>query len=539
MLKTMRRAGFVILLLLAAVTASAQQQYMVPMLDGTELMTVVYLPSSGEPPWPAVLQRTPYPRSGGGKQWTRQGIAYVEQSVRGRFGSEGEYRPFADDGWAGHRDGAVTVEWVRSRPWCDSRVGTMGGSATAITSILLAGASPSVTCQVMQDGGSDFAHDFVYQGGVFRKALGEGWLRGGVRMPGYVAVWQGQLPTSPYWHDYDADARAPWITAPGLHVGGWWDIFAANTVEHFVQRQNHGGKGARGNQKLVMRPTAHGGWRDQSLQFPPNYDAFKVTPYRIRWYRHWLTGEANGIMDEPAVTYYTVGDDRAFDGPGWEWRTADQWPPFPGEPTPYYLAPEKALAVNAPAQSELSFTFDPENPVPTVGGANLVLPYGPHDQRPVSGRPDVLRFETPAFAAPMEVTGNVRVRLFVSSDAPDTDFTAKLVDVYPPEDGREILIMDSIQRVKYRDEGSAAVPPLQPGQVVPIEIKLGPTSWVFNTGHRVGLHISSSNFPRFEINPNTGDDFPGPDVTPRKATNTVHLGPEHPSAILLPCRKDR
>jgi len=518
-------------------SVQAQQTHMMPMPDGVKLVTVVHLPSKGGPSWPAILERTPYPRAKRASGWTDRGIALVEQSVRGRFGSEGVYRPFADEGWGCNQDGAATVKWIREQEWCNGRVGTYGGSAPGIISALLAGSGEPLDCQIIQDAGSDFADHLAYQGGVFRKSLVEGWLKLGVQSPEYADVWKAQPPSSPYWQEYDSEARAALITAPGLHVGGWWDIFARGTLQFFIARQHHGGEGARGNQKLVMRPTGHGPWGMQTLRFPENYDEFRVTPYRLRFAEFWLCGVDNGIMDEPAVTYYTVGDDTDFSGPGWEWRTADKWPPFPTNETAYYLLENGTLSVEKPVseQNRLTFTYDPNNPVPTLGGQNLTIAYGPHDQRPVSDRPDVLKFMTPSLHAPLETTGHFEVRLYVASDAPDTDFTAKLVDVYPAGDEREILMLDSIQRLKYRNGYDKPMPPLEPGEVVLVKIDLGHISWIFNTGHRIGLQISSSNYPRFEKNPNSGDEFPT-EENMRLAHNTVYMSKTYPSALVLPVR---
>jgi hypothetical protein len=181
--------------------------------------------------------------------------------------------------------------------------------------------------------------------------------------------------------------------------------------------------------------------------------------------------------------------------------------------------------------------YDPAQPFPTHGGANLLLPAGPFDQRTVNeGRTDLLKFATAPLERPIEVTGRVRVVLYVSSDAPDTDFTAKLVDVFPAGDDREILMLDNIRRVKYRSGFEAPAPLLvSPDQVVTIEIDLWSISWIYNTGHRIGLQISSSNYPRFEKNPNTGDDFPKEDNL-RVAHNMVHTGKNRPSALFLPLR---
>jgi len=522
-----------------ALAAASSQECLVPMSDGTKLVTVVYTPETGGPQWPAILERTPYPRGQSDSGWNALGIVYVAQSVRGRFGSEGTYRPFADDGWGEHQDGGDAVEWILEQPWCSGKLGTFGGSAPGLISALLSPATTKLSCQIIQEACSNFPKYLTYQGGVFRKSLVEGWLDAGVQMPDYAAVWKSHPPSSPFMRFYNADAVAERITAPGLHVGGWWDIFASGTIDEFLRRQYHGGEGARGNQKLVMRPSAHGSWGNQDLKFPANYEEFRVTPYRKRFAQYWLCGIENGIKNEPAVHYYTVGDDRAFSGPGWEWRTSETWPPFPIDPTPYYVHGNSTLSLERPSEKSASrtFAFDPQNPVPTLGGQNLTIAYGPYDQRPISSRSDVLAFVSQPLEAPLETTGHFSVELYVSSDASDTDFTAKLVDVYPPDDGREILMLDNIVRARYRNGNDEPAPPLTPGDVVRIRFDLGDISWIFNAKHRIGVQISSSNYPRFEANPNNGQEFPSAEIPSRIAHNAVFMDRAHPSAIMLPVRK--
>ena len=278
----------------------------------------------------------------------------------------------------------------------------------------------------------------------------------------------------------------------------------------------------------------HGVKRDPGdVTLAENFDDVDFNKYTQRFFRYWLLGEQNGIMDEPAVQYYTVGDLSDPDAPGNEWRTASDWPPFPTKATPFYLSPDGALHAEQVADSPggLTLMYDPANPVPSLGGATLLHKPGVYDQRPVSDRPDVLKFATEPLSAPLEITGRVTVRLYVSTDARDTDFTAKLLDIYP--DGREILMLDGIQRLKFR-HGCELPDYLLPGEIAEIEIDLWSISLIFNTGHRIGLHVSSSNFPRFEVNPNTGKDFPVEGEPMAVAANTVYTGVRHPSALILP-----
>jgi len=524
------------------------------MSDGVKLATDVYVPAEGGPGFPVILVRSTYGRGlKEAKVFNERGYAVVVQDVRGRGESEGEKHVFYPDGWRpDQHDGKDTVAWIQQQPWCNGKIGTYGGSALGITQVLLGPATDGVQFQSIDVAAANFYGDVVYQGGVFRKKLCEGWLTA-IKEPHVIDLWKGHPSYDAFWAYDDATAQAANVTAAAVHIGGWFDIFQKGTINNFLTRQDHGGKGARGNQKLIMRWCGHGPDKSTDYTVPDNKFDLHISQKRNALFEHWLKGEDNGIMEDPAVWYYVLGDDKDPDAPGMEWRTADTWPPFPAIDTAYYLGGDGRLSTEPAAAEhvELTFTYDPADPFPTHGGQNLLLPYGPWDQRTCDeGRTDLLKFATDPLAEPMEIDGNVRVRLFVSTDAPDTDFTAKLVDIFPEGDGREILMLDNIQRVKYRSGFEKPEPLLtSPDQVVEIAIDLWDMSWVFNTGHRIGLRISSSNYPRFEKNPNTGDDFPkrvatkdadtGEDTTRevvRVAHNTVHLGKDHPSILILPVR---
>ena len=507
---------------------------MVPMRDGVRLVTDIYLPG-GESPCPVVLVRSVYGRGFGptwGPTWLNMSMAFVVQDCRGRGDSEGKDMGFLADGWGRDQDGDDTVAWLRAQPWCDGKIGTFGLSALGIVQILAAPSTPWITCQGIGVAPASFYGRLSYQGGAFRKEMMEGWLKG-QKLPHVLELWKSHPTYDEFWRGYDAIAAADRVTAPGVHVGGWWDCFGQGTLEAFMSRQHEGAPGARGNQKLIMGPWLHGPVKKPGdVTMPDNFDDVEFNSYIERFFRYWMLGEQNGIMGEPAVQYYTVGDLADPEAPGNEWRTAGGWPPFPTEATPYYLSPDGSLGAETlpAAPGGLTFAYDPANPAPTLGGATL-FESGIFDQRPVSERPDVLKFATPPLEAPLEITGRVKVRLYVSTDAKDTDFTAKLVDIYP--DGREILMLDGIRRLKFR-HGFEQPDYLAPGEIAEVEIDLWSISLIFNTGHRIGLHVSSSNCPRFEVNPNTGADFPVMGEPMPVAHNTVYMGVRHPSALILP-----
>jgi hypothetical protein len=535
---TIRRLACCLVAIILFIPAAIAGTVMVATPDGAQLATDVHLPQ-GEGPFPVVLIRTPYnkePTAQFAKTFTDRGFACVVQDVRGNFASKGRFMGFADDGWGERQDGKTTLTWIRNQPWCNGKVGTWGPSALGITQVMLGGTGADVTCQFIQVAASNFYDQLAYQGGVFRKNLAEKWLQSRSALH-VVDIWKSHPTYDDFWIGHNAEARAPEVTAPAVHLGGWFDIFAKGTINNFTSRHYHGGKTARGNQILIIGPWPHGiVQKFGELKFPDNFN-FNHRDVLDRFFDHWLKGEDTGIMAEPPVHYYTIGDGDDAHAPGNEWRTAQGWPPFETRPTRYLLAKDGKLTTD-PKQIQndtVSYDYDPKEPCPTHGGANLGLPplkVGPFDQRQVAHRPDVLTFATAPLEKPIEITGALRLKLYVSSSAPDTDFTAKFLDIYP--DGRQILMTDNIQRLKLRN-GLGATDPLPPGAVGELDVDLWMISLIFNKGHRIGVQISSSNYPRFEKNPNTGDDFPVEDHY-QIARNTIHIGPTHPSGLILPVR---
>lgn len=547
-----RRLSAVAILLFLLVPAMAQGQLFggalkpsahvdVAMTDGTKLSTDYYLPEDIGGPYPTILIRSTYGRVPiNPERFTKQGYAVVLQDLRGMGQSEGEAHVFYTDGWrSGLTDGADTVAWVKAQPWCNGKIATYGGSALAMTQMLLAPTTRDVAAQLVEMTPSDFYCDVVYPGGVFRKSLVENWLTG-IGQAHVIDFYKARPYYSEFWSYYNTVEKAGDITAPAIFISGWYDIFQQGTINGFVARELHGGKGAKDKNYLVIKWSSHK--RDVNKDYRHRQNRFDVPISQLRnaFFDYYLRGEKDGLAKFSKVYYYVMGADTPEDAPGNEWRTAVTWPPFATDATPYYLHEGGHLATTAPTQEQgaRAFTFDPSDPYPCYGGANLALWAGPFDQRKYSTtRTDLLTFATAPLDTPLEITGRVTVKLWVSSDAPDTDFTAKLVDIYPEGDGREILMLDNIRRVKLRRGFDQPLPLLTgPTQIVDLEIDLWSISWVFNTGHRIGLHISSSNYPRYEANANTGADHPTDGGEMRIAHNTVHMTTIHPSAIILPVR---
>ena len=347
---------------------------------------------------------------------------------------------------------------------------------------------------------------------------------------------------------------------PTIYLGGWYDSYARGTTANFAALA----KMKKRPQRLLMGPWTHGGWSASfagEVDFGEDSVLDDYNGLRRRWFDRWLREIDNGVDREPPVRYFVMGggDGRrerhgrlAHSG---VWRTAEEWP-LPGtQYVPYYLQVDGGLGVDLPAACEPTrYTFDPRDPVPTIGGcisaAEMVMPVGAYDQRggkrfygssdglPLAARSDVLVFETPELEEDLEVTGPLTAHLWVSSAAVDTDFTVKLIDVHPPNadfpHGFAQNITDSILRGRYRN-GRDEPELMEPGQIYPFEIVMYPTANLFQRGHRIRVDVSSSNFPRFDINPNTGGAL-GRERRVVRAENAVYHDPEHPSHILLPVR---
>jgi len=528
----------VFILLLTAIGLHAQafllETQMIPMRDGVNLATDVYRPND-ERKHAAILYRTPYNKDSDGlDKETIQllnilGYIYIAQDCRGRFHSEGVDSVFLNDGWGALQDGYDAIDWIIGRPWSNGKVAQFGGSATGITTLRAAGSlHPALVCAAALVAPSDFYSQVVYPGGEFRKSLVENWITD--QGSQYMIPYFMRFPYyNELWEEMNLHTRTNLMKTPILHIGGWYDCFSKGTVAAFQDLQQQPNAGP---QKLVMGPWVHGEPSEGAvgeLQYP---DAgFDYEELLLQWLGYWLRGFPASVLDEPNVRYYLLGDPNRTDEMGCQWLEAKSWPPTTLEKQ-FYLATEEKLDEMPPQAGSLTFTFNPLSPVPTVGGNNLTIKNGPYDQRAVGSRDDVLSFISGELTAPLRVEGFVRGRLFVSSNQPDTDFTLKLVDVYP--DGREMLVTDGILRARFR-EGyrEEDVKLLTPGDIVEIEITLPPTAIVFNSGHRIKIDISSSNFPRYEVNPNTGAE-PNDRSNPQPADNTVYIGGDSASLLALP-----
>lgn len=520
-----------VLVFVATAGAVSVETAMVPMRDGVKLATEVCLPS-GEGPWPVLMIRTPYGRKAAGAAVgaaIMNDYACVVQDFRGRFDSEGvDYPVFLHGGWGELQDGYDTVEWIAGQPWCNGKVGAFGISAPGIALNMMGPSRPPhLVCMYVGVAFSSMYHQSAYQGGAFRKSLVENWLRDNKFHPRNLELIREHPLYDDFWKAMDPGCVLQRVHVPVMFAGGWYDIFNEGTIHAFSVVQHEGDGRARGNCRLVMEPYGHG--NSNELKFPGA--SALVLEDIFQWFDTWMKEDGRGAQAIPVVRYYVMGDPGDANSPGNQWRTAADWPPA-ATMRPMYFHADGRLRRRAPTDTEASraYDYDPKDPVPTIGGANLTITKGPRDQRAVEDRADVLLFTSRPLDDYLEVTGKVRVKLWASSTATDTDFTAKLCDVYP--DGRSMIVLDGIIRARHRHSVESSEP-ITPGEVYEFDIDLWSTSLVFSPGHRIRVAISSSNSPRFEPNPNTGKAS-GTDGQTVVATNRIYLDAERPSHILLP-----
>ena len=560
------------------------------MRDGTTLFADVYRPDA-EGKFPVLLLRLPYGKQfisdfGDHEFFVPRGYVVVIQDTRGRFTSHGDFEPLFDE----PLDGYDTVEWAANLPWSNGKVGTIGQSYLGATQYLMSPtAPPSLRCQVPVSAAADFHSGWVYDVGG---ALVHGWMipyaiflarntidRLGLkeelwpkirphlersinfanpltadayrRLPlmdwadllneaaPYLREYLDNPDDGPYWHRINAEKKFGDVDVPMLHVSSWYDIFSRDGAIMF-NGLSGGAKTpeARGGQRLLLGPWGHlfpytsptskgageADFGDASL--------LDLHHYELDFLNRWLK-DGNDEWDErPPIRLFTMGRN--------QWRDEHEWPLTRTQWTPMYLdsggsantlSGDGTLMRTTPGDSPPdAFIYDPDDPVPTAGGNLLVLPIGAYDQREVEARPDVLVFTGATLNDDLEITGPIKVALFAESSAVDTDFTAKLVDVHPS--GYAQNIVDGMIRCRYRNSREQPSP-MQPGQVTELEIDLWATSHVFLAGHQIRLEISSSNFPRFDRNLNTGGDQ-ARGTSWNVAHQKVHHSSRYLSHIMLP-----
>ncbi len=548
----------------------ARYDVKVPMRDGVNLSADIYFPRGGQGPFPVILTRTPYDNMteeslDAGRFYPQHGYVLVAQDVRGRNDSDGDFYPYLND----FNDGHDTVEWIGAQPWCDGNVGMVGASyvgyvqwqAASMGSGYLKAIVPRVIGANMYETG-------WRQGGAFQLATATMWAMrydGRTRQDIFEYNWEQlfrQLPLADldriagkdvhfyrdwiahpdyddYWRAQSIEERYPNIEVPVLQIGGWYDVLVRGTFHHFTEMRKHGGSElARQNQRAVVGPWIHSAC---STTFAGELDfgAISMLDLReieLRWFDHWLKGKDNGAERDAPLRIFVMGAN--------EWRDENEWPLARTQFTPYYfhsgggansLEGDGGLSTTPPADEPSDgFVYNPAFPVPTRGGNTCcnpeLVPWGVYDQRPLEYRNDVLAYTSAPLEEDLEVTGPISVTLYASTDGRDTDFTAKLVDVHP--DGYAVNLCDNIMRARYHESREYQTL-LEPGKVYEFTVDVWMTSNVFLKGHRIRVDVSSSNFPRFDRNPNTGNPF-GQDTELRVAHQTILHDEAHPSHVLLP-----
>lgn len=521
---------------------------LIPMRDGTLLPTDIYLPTPDARNLPCILLRSPAGRKE--PPWlsfanmAKAGYVIAIQDTRSIIDPEGKTFPFITDGWGKFQDGYDTVEWLAKSPYTNGKIGTWGSSALGITQLLMAPSNPPhLHCQYILVAASSVYHHILFPGGQLLKHQVEEWL---IRYAPDTGVlnYVCQRPFyNDFWHQLNTLIMAEHIHVPAIHIGGWYDTFLQGTLTSFVSRQRDGGHGAKGRQKLVIGPWTHlwplskklGDFEVPLIGYTPPFD---ISPKR--WFDHYLKGDPNGVQDLPNVIYYVMGPFDNEPSTGNVWRTSEVWP-IPAEKIPFYLTPDFGLQEKKSFEGILDYEYNPLVPTPTVGGRNLFLESGPKDQKEIEDREDVLVFTSIPLQEDLEVTGELAMKLFFSSNQSDTDIVVRLCDVYP--DGRSILISDGIYRIGVAchqefldlfvqtDEYKPIK--IEPDVPVEINIDLWATSLVFAKGHSIRVSISSSNYPRYEKNMNTGI-FGSHTGRFNIAQNKIYTGKRYPSQLILP-----
>jgi putative CocE/NonD family hydrolase len=553
----------------------------IPMRDGALLSADIYRPDA-EGRFPAVLVRTPYSNGtdaniATSKWWAQRGYVLIQQDVRGKYDSKGDFYPFKNE----PNDGYDMDEWIGKQPWFNGKLGTMGGSYVGFTqwgqairgSKYLVAMAPQVTTPDIYgnwlyiDGALNYAFDVSWgsvsiDGQIAQATSGivdmmkvyrtlpiiDAPKTAGHRAPHYRDWVMHPTRDDPYWNDISFENDHDKVEVPMLTIEGWYDIFVRGAINDDIAiRAKAKTEVARTGKRLMIGPWVHGTGRrnntpanaasdPNAVDFGPaaETDNQKIT---LRWFDYWLKGIQNGVREEPPIKIFVMGEN--------VWRHENEWPLTRAQPTKFYISSggrantlhgDGVLSTAMPKGADTdTYTYDPDNPVPTLGGNSCcaaLTPTGPWDQRAAERRDDVLVFSTPPLKEAVEVTGPVTMKLYAATSARDTDWTAKLVDVRP--DGFARNVQEGILRARYREtRGQRPGTLLEPGRVYEYTIDMWAGSNLFLPGHQIRLEISSSNFPRFDRNLNTGENT-ATGTRMEKARQTIYHNTQYPSHVVLP-----
>ncbi len=543
----------------------------IPMRDGVRLSATLYLPPKPSEPVPTILIRTTY----GGlaasqvEPFVLHGYAVLVEHVRGRYDSEGEYRsPY----YRTKEDGFDTIDWIIRQPWSNKKVGTFGCSYLGESQIMLASARhPNHIAMIAAGAGGaigkakgNYGYFGVFENGVLNQASAVGWFTNHGRpdqripttpkdYPQRARVHMGDLPVAEVGRrlvdaatGFDDFVRRPltdsWWEGQGyigpdarfavatLHVNSWYDQTVSGTFDIAAFMQENADHSRALAQPVLIDAGLHcrtgkdSGGRLKLGEMEVDYQPLDFNRIYLDWFDHWLKGEDKPLP--PNFRFFLINAN--------QWRTSDTWPPADTRSSAFYLGPKTLQERPDPAQRALDYDYAPTDPVPSRGGALCCTEddsvAGAVDQSTLSRRKDVLSFAGPALTEDLDIVGNPSARLFVSTDGPDTDFTVKLLDIHA--DGKAFNIQDGVARLRYRN-GVARPEPAVPGEIYEITVNLRPVAFRIRRHHRLGLQISSSNFPRLARNLNTGEDEYQSART-RIAHNRVLTGAEYPSHLVIP-----
>lgn len=548
-------------ILLNANSVNAQDEYIkvpdvkIQMYDGTCLMANIYLPDTLQK-YPTILVRNPYNKDYlgiFGETFVKYGYAVVVQDVRGKYASEGIFTVFADE----RKDGLATLDWIVEQPWSDGKIGMYGPSYLSYCSQILASENHPALKTIVVSSGISNIYQLMYFDGSYNQTMAIWMKRRGTGKIDYNGIFRlnplNQMidsimephartimnhDTRDLFHKNMSVENYDKINIPILHSTGWNDYMYRSTIDLYRKVSENNSL-----QKIFIGPWTHNqqlnaetsNYGDEDFGESSLWGFIKDVDISVRWFDYHIKGINNGIMEEPKAKYFIMGKN--------EWRTSEQFPPKNTKPLHYYLGSKKGanssngdgvLSIKKNKNNDKDiFVFDPENPVPTIGGVNShMLPelMGIKDQSEVEKRNDVLVYTTDEFINELEIAGEIKVKLYISTDVTDTDFTAKLVEVR--ENGYARIIEDGIAKTRFIN-GFDKKEAIVPGKIYEVEIIVGTTAISIPKGSKLRLEISSSNFPKFPRNHNTGENETNA-VSFKKATQTIWHSEQYPSQLILP-----
>jgi len=533
----------------------------VPMRDRTELSADIYRPV-GEGKFPVILNRTPYTKAGGStfkiaQYFTSHGYVYVAMDVRGRGDSDGTFEPYRHDG----QDGYDAIEWLAVQSWSTGKVGTIGGSyngriqwLTAIQQpphltamiVLASPSDPFVEWPTGQPLPMDISWYHFTAGHVLQNMEVVDWKKLYEHLPLITMdeamgrpnrFWKEEVEHAKldsWWEDLRYQNKYDRVRVPVLNISGWYDDEQVGTPLNYIGVTTKGSLAIRNSQKLLVGPWPHAinsTTKLGTVEFGPTA-VIDMNAYWLRWFDQWLKGSDSGFMKEPPVRIFVMGEN--------VWRDENEWPIARTQWTKYFLhsngqantlTGNGTLSSAEPASEPTdSYSYDPANPVKFITDPSFAQIGGPDDYREVEQRADVLVYTSDALTEDMEVCGPLRVHLSAASSARDTDFMAKLIDVWP--NGFAQRLNDGMVRARFR-EGMDKPSLIEPGRVYSYDLDLWNTCQLYQKGHRIRVEVSSSAFPKYDRNLNTGEAL-GQTTRMAVAQQKIYHDREHPSFVILP-----